>query len=330
MRLEVEARVARPSGFRLEAAFRCEADALAIIGPSGSGKTTLLAAIAGIEPGARVVLDGENWSGVPLHRRAVGLVPQEDLLFPNLSVRANLLHSPRADSLGDAPRALGIEHLLDRMPRHLSGGERRRAALARALLSRPRLLLLDEPFGGLDEPRRREAMSLLDHVRRRYRLPMVLVSHLAGEVIGLADWAVRLESGRLADSGPSAAVLRSSEALIDNYFTGEIAGRGRVRVDGIELAAMVPESASGRVRLACHAHDILLASEVPAGLSARNVFAATVVSTRSLGETVLVELESPRLRALVTPEAARALGIAPGARLFAVLKATSVVYLGPA
>ncbi len=151
MKFEIEARIPRPAGFILDASFLCEAQTVGIVGPSGSGKSTLLDAIAGIEPGARVVLDGEDVSERPLHRRDVGYVTQDALLFPHLSVRSNLLFSPRAGALGDVPAALGIERLLERMPRHLSGGERRRVALARAVLSRPRLLLLDEPFAGLDD-----------------------------------------------------------------------------------------------------------------------------------------------------------------------------------
>jgi molybdate transport system ATP-binding protein len=330
MKFEFDVRVRRSSGFTVEAAERCEAEALGLVGPSGSGKSTLLDAIAGIEPGARVILDGTDCSGLDLHRRGVGYVTQEALLFPHLSVRRNLLYSPRADSLGDVPGALGIEPLLERMPRHLSGGERRRVALARAILSRPRVLLLDEPFGGLDEPRRREAMSLLDRVRRTFRIPMILVSHLADEVIGLTDWAIRLEGGRATARGPSASVLRASETRIDNYFTATVTGRGRVRVDGIDLAAMTPETAAGEVRLACYAHDILLASDPPARISPRNVFPVTVASLAPIGEAVLVAFERPKISALLTPEAVRALDLRPGSTAVAILKATSIVYLGPA
>jgi molybdate transport system ATP-binding protein len=330
VKIEFDVRVKRPAGFRLEAAAACEAESLGIVGPSGSGKSTLLDAIAGIEPGARVVLEGRDWSDVPLHRRHIGYLTQDALLFPHLSVLENLRYSPRAADLGEIPGALGIEHLLDRRPRNLSGGERRRVALARSILSRPRLLLLDEPFGGLDETRRREAMALLADVRVRFRLPMILVSHLADEVIGLTDWTIRLEAGRIVGQGPSAAVLRGSETHIDNYLTGTVVARGRVCVDGVELAAIVPENVAGTVRLACYAHDILLARSILEGISARNVLSTTVAAIRSLSDAVLVELARPRLKALVTPEAARSLGLTPGAGVVCVLKATSLVYLGPA
>ncbi|HKE17868.1 MAG TPA: ATP-binding cassette domain-containing protein [Kofleriaceae bacterium] len=330
MKLDVEARVVRPGGFDLDAAISCEAPTVGIVGPSGSGKSTLLDAIAGIEPGARVVLDGDDVSRKPLHHRWVGYVTQDALLFPHLSVRANLLFSPRAGPLGEVPAALGIERLLDRMPRNLSGGERRRVALARAILSRPRLLLLDEPFAGLDEARRREAMSLLASLRERFRLPVILVSHVAEEIIGLAEWAVRLEAGRVVRAGPSASVLRAGETRIDNYLTGTVVGERRVRVDGVDLAAGIPSSASGEVRLACYAADIILAREPPRAISARNCFQAVVRSLTEAEEMIIVEVEPPRLRAVVTPEALRELAISPGSPVVVIAKATAFAHVGAA
>ncbi|HZE99436.1 MAG TPA: ATP-binding cassette domain-containing protein [Planctomycetota bacterium] len=197
MKLEVAVSIRRASGFTLEMSERCDADALGVVGPSGSGKSTLLQVIAGLESGARVVVDGRDLSTLPPERREIGYVPQDAALFPHLSVRRNLLYSPRATSLDDVPSALGIESLLDRMPRNLSGGERRRVALGRAILSRPRLLLLDEPMSGLDEGRRRETMGLIRDLKRRTGLPMILVSHRADEVAELTNRLLRIEAGRV-------------------------------------------------------------------------------------------------------------------------------------
>jgi len=330
VKFEFRVRVERSSGFAVDVVESCEADALGLVGPSGSGKSTLLDAIAGVEPGAEVRLDGLDWSPLPIEKREVGYVTQDALLFPHLSVRENLQYSPRAGGLGDVPEALGIAHLLDRRPRNLSGGERRRAALARAILSKPRVLLLDEPFGGLDDTRRREAMALLDQVRRTFKLPTILVSHLADEVIGLTDYAIRLEEGRVVARGPSASVLRTSETQIDNYFTGVVCGPGRVRVGAVEIAAVLPESASGALRLACYANDVLLATREPVGLSARNVFRTRITSIEATGGSRLVEIEQPRLKALLTSGAVESLSLRPGAEVFAVVKATSVAYLGRA
>jgi molybdate transport system ATP-binding protein len=330
VRFEIDAAIRRPSGFVLAARFSCEADALGLVGPSGSGKSTLLDAIAGIEKGARVVLDGADCSAVPLARRRVGYVTQDALLFPHLTVRGNLLYSPRAGPIDDVARALQIDGLLDRMPRHLSGGERRRVALARVLASRPRILLLDEPFSGLDETRRRDAMSLLSGVRRAFGIPMVIVSHRADEIIGLTDWAIRLEEGRLVAAGPGPTLLRASDTHMDNYLEGRVLDSGRICVDGVELAAMVPDRVEGRVRVACYAHDVLLGTQEPRGLSARNVLPVTVFSVPQDRDPVLVEVGPPRLRVLVTRDALESLGLGPGMPAYAVVKATSIVYLGAA
>jgi len=330
MKFDIEANVRRRSGFSLEASFTCDAGSLGIVGPSGCGKTTLLDILAGIEAGGRVSLDGEDVSKVPLHRRRVGYVAQDALLFPHMSVRRNLEYAPGADGVEDVATALGILPLLDRMPRHLSGGERKRAALARAITSRPGLLLLDEPFAGLDERRRREAMSLLDQARRRFALPMVLVSHFAEEVIALTESAVRLEAGRVVAIGTSASVLRAGETQIDNFFTGCVVGPSLVRCDDVELHAVIPADASGDVRLGCYAHDVLLATSEPKDISARNVLWTMVTAVEAAGEAVLVSLATPPVKALVTSEAAERLGLEEGKRLVVILKATAVAYLGPA
>jgi molybdate transport system ATP-binding protein len=326
--LEVDADVRR-RGFTLRASVRSGSGRLAVVGPSGSGKSTLLDVIAGIEPG-RVVLDGEDLTRVPLHRRGIGYVMQDAPLFPHLTVRANLAYGPRAGGVDRIAAQLGIAHLLDRMPRFLSGGERRRATLARAIASRPRLLLLDEPFAGLDEALRREAMSLLHGVCRETSIPMVLVSHSPAEVLGLADRALRLEGGAVVAEGPSHSLIRAGEAWIDNYLVARVLGPGRVRAGETELSVRLPEGAAGAVRLGCYAHEVLLAREAPASISARNVFPAVVEELKEAGDAVLATLADPPLRVLLTADAARELALAPGARVVAVLKSTSIAYLGAA
>lgn len=330
MRFDVSTSVRRPGGFRLEAAFACEADALGIVGPSGSGKSTLLDAIAGVEPGGRIVLDGRDRSGIPLHRRRVGYVAQDPLLFPHLDLRANLSYSPLAGPPEEVAQVLGIAHLLDRMPRNLSGGERRRAALARALLGRPEILLLDEPFSGLDAPLRREAISHLLRVRERFALPMVVVTHIAEEAAALTDWVIRLDAGRVVASGPSLSILRPGEPGIDNHFVGRVVAPNRVRVGDAELSALLPEGVSGDLRLAVYAHDILLATDLPRGVSARNGLRTTVASAVPAGGGVLVGLTGLPFKALVTPEAQAEMGLAVGSPVAVLLKATAIACLGGA
>ncbi len=322
--------VRRRGDFVLDVDETCTAQALGIVGPSGSGKSTLLDAVAGILPGGRITLDGRDISGLRLEMRNVGYVMQDPLLFPHLTVKENLTYSPRAGDISSLTDALGIGRLLDRMPLELSGGERRRVSLARAIASRPQLLLLDEPFAGLDELRRREAMALLDWVKRELGLPMILVSHVADEVIGLTDWTLRLDAGRVMSRGLSESVLEPSETRIDNYFTGLVIADGRVRVGNVEMTVLHPAGASGRVRFACYANDIVLATQVPHDLSARNLFETKIVSQTKAGRLLLIHLQDPALRVLVTPEAAGTLGLEAGRNVFAILKSSSIVYLGPA
>lgn len=317
-----------PGGFAMDAHFECETETLAIVGPSGSGKTSVLDAIAGTQRMGRVVLDGVDISHVPIHQRQMAYVTQSSLLFPHMTVGANLLYSPRAQGVKEIAAALDVAHLWDRMPRNLSGGEQRRVVLARALASRPKIILLDEPFAGLDENRRRAAMALLLEIRQTFRIPLILVSHTPGEVVGLADQAVRMEAGHVASLGSSASAVRAGEAQIDNFLVGDVVAKDRVWVGARELAVVLPAGVSGRVKLACYAHDVLLAKEMPGLISARNCFPVTVAQTEDVGGAVLVSLAELPLRALITSEAAAALDVRKGAAMVAIVKSTSLVFVG--
>lgn len=192
----------------------------ALFGPSGCGKSTLLRCIAGLNaaPGGRCVVNGEVWQDgahrLPTHRRPLGYVFQEPQLFSHLSVRANLRYgrsrATRAAHKVDEDRAidlLGIGHLLERSTERLSGGERQRIAIARALLTGPSLLLMDEPLAALDLARKNEFMPYLERLTRELDIPVVYVSHAPDEVARLADHIVALEAGRVVAAGPLAEVL---------------------------------------------------------------------------------------------------------------------------
>jgi molybdate transport system ATP-binding protein len=190
----------------LRASLRAEEPRIAIVGPSGAGKSALLRALAGLEPRARgrLAFRGETWLDsargvrVPAHRRRVGWVPQDARLFPHRSVRENLRFSGAADrEAREVAVSLGVEGLLDRRPRHLSGGEAQRVALARALLARPRLLLLDEPFAALDRARRGAVAAVLRERSEAAGLGLVLVSHDERDVASLAERVFSLSEGRI-------------------------------------------------------------------------------------------------------------------------------------
>jgi molybdate transport system ATP-binding protein len=208
-------------GFRLDCRFASDSQALALFGRSGAGKSTVLAILAGLlKPDrGRVVVDGEvlldveRGHFVPAHRRRIGMVFQDALLFPHLDVRGNLRYGLSAASagpaslFGDVVSMLGIAHLLERRPGSLSGGERQRVAIGRALLSQPRLLLLDEPLSALDIERRAEIMPYIERLRDEARCPLVYVSHAIDEVARIAREVLVLDEGRVMASGPPGEVL---------------------------------------------------------------------------------------------------------------------------
>ena len=188
--------------FDLEVTATMSARVTAIFGPSGAGKTSLLDAIAGLRPlqRGRITLDEVVLSDLPARARRIGYVPQETALFPHLSVARNIRYGGRHNE-EHVVEVLEIAHLLDRGVTALSGGEQKRVALARALLTAPRLLLLDEPLSGLDWPLRDRVMQFLQRVRDDFNVPMLYVTHDESELAAIADEVVRLDSGQqTADS----------------------------------------------------------------------------------------------------------------------------------
>jgi molybdate transport system ATP-binding protein len=211
--LHVEKRL---GDFAVAAAFEAAGPVTALFGASGSGKTSIINMIAGlIAPDrGRIELDGEplfdaaRGIDVPAHRRGIGYVFQEGRLFPHLTVRGNLDYGRWMRGLPRNPsenarivELLGIGHLLDRRPGALSGGERQRVAIGRALLMRPRLLLLDEPLASLDRARKVEIMTYLVRLRDAAGVPMIYVAHQAEELRRIATQVVAIEGGAVRAAG---------------------------------------------------------------------------------------------------------------------------------
>jgi molybdate transport system ATP-binding protein len=203
-------------GFTLRIDERVDGRVVAIVGPSGSGKTTVLEAIAGLRtPGAgriaigdRTLFSSADGIDLPARDRRVGYVPQDALLFPHMSVRGNILYGFRGGAApGNRPPVetvlamLEIETLGDRPVTALSGGERQRVAVARAIMSGPLLLLLDEPLAAVDVPLRRRIVPSLERVRDELQVPMIYVTHDRGEAAAIADWTLALDAGRVVASG---------------------------------------------------------------------------------------------------------------------------------
>ena len=222
--IELAVRLGSGDGaFRLELPRIAMARTLALFGPSGAGKTTTLDLVAGllrpevgtIRIGERVLFDHELGINLPPYTRRIGYVPQDLALFPHLNVRRNVLYGARSRGvehplearLERVAKLLEIDSLLDRRVSALSGGERQRAALARALMTAPDLLLLDEPLASLDRGLRGRIMPYLEAIRDVIGTPLIYVSHSAEEVRRVAEWAIVLERGRVVGAGPPADVL---------------------------------------------------------------------------------------------------------------------------
>ncbi len=339
----------------LDCTFEAGPGVTILFGRSGSGKTSLLNMIAGLlrpNEGSiafdeQTISDSRTGAFTPPHRRRFGTVFQDALLFPHMNVRANLDFGRRFSSAAADPRSferivemLGIGDLLERRPANLSGGEKQRVAIGRALLSNPRLLLLDEPLASLDQERKDEIMPYLERLRTQAQAPMIYVTHSMAEVTRLADRIVLLREGKIAAAGAPQDVLHRAD-LLDAAEASATAAPfdavvAHVEADGLAaldcalgriLAPAQGLAPGARLRIQILARDVLIATEKPQGLSALNVIEARVVCVRPRSAAIAdVELAcgESRLWAHVTRRSADALKLAPGALVFAIVKSVAL------
>ena len=353
------------SGFAIDATLNVElrpGSILVLFGPSGAGKTTLLRQIAGFErPDTGVIRFGDAvWcdtaAGVwhsPQSRR-LGVVFQEPTLFPHLTVRDNIGYGVRSrfSRSGDIrpgvvtetrksrsdPALLGIEHLGDRYPRSLSGGEAQRVALARALAPAPRLLLLDEPFAALDAPTRARLRRDVRALLQTLGTPAILITHDRAEALAMGDAVAVVIGGRVRQSGavndvfsgPADAEIAASlgiESVLPARVLGSADGLIEVTVGGVVLHVAERETmAPGAAAYACiRAEDVTIETRAPGQASTRNHLAARVVAMASEGPIERVTLDCGfTLDALITRRSRDELNLAPGATVTAAIKATSI------
>ncbi|WP_299748171.1 molybdenum ABC transporter ATP-binding protein [uncultured Tateyamaria sp.] len=336
----------RLGDFALDVAFEAGPGVTALFGRSGAGKTTIVNAVAGLlrPDHAQITLDGLRFDTLPVHKRRVGYVFQDARLFPHMTVADNLDYAGRYGArASDRPRIiemLGIGALLDRRPATLSGGEKQRVALGRALLSNPRLLLMDEPLAALDGPRKAEILPYLDRLKREAGVPILYVSHAVDEVARLADHMVLLAGGRVARQGPIFDVMADPAAvpLLGVREAGAVL-RARVEAHGedglstLQLAAGsvqlmgVQAPVGAAVRLRVLAQDVLLSLSRPEGLSAQNILPVTITAIRAgdgPGAAIALDAGGDALLARITARAVQTMGLREGQSVFAVIKATSV------
>ena len=349
--------------FSLDAGFTAPSKGVtALFGPSGCGKTTVLRCIAGLlrmSDGA-CEIDGEPWQDrdgtfLPTHKRPLGYVFQEASLFPHVSVRRNLMFgAPRRSdgasletiAFDEVVDLLGVAPLLDRSPRNLSGGECQRVAIGRALLSQPKLLLMDEPLSALDRATKNEIMPFLERLRDRLSLPIVYITHDIAEVERLADRIVLMDKGRVLAAGPLAelqsdpslplAMARDAAVTLDGVVEAHEARYGllTLSVPGGRFVAPALRARIGehrRIRIV--ARDVSLAREPPGPSSILNILPGRVVAAKPVESNEVLAVvalgargSGARLLSRLTRKSWEQLGLAEGVNVYAQVKA---VALGP-
>lgn len=346
--------------FQLNVALEAPSDGvIALFGRSGAGKSTLLETVAGLlRPDSgrialqdEVLFDSAAGIDVPVERRRLGVVFQSDRLFPHLSARANLLYGmPREPdrasqppSFDDVVDLLGLAGLLDRLPRTLSGGERQRVAIGRALLSKPRALLMDEPLAALDGARKAEILPMLADLRALRRVPILYVSHQMDEVVRLADTLVLISDGRVAAVGPveditsrldlrpltgrheAGSVLRGTVRALDrNWGLADV-----ILADGLRLTVPAHDLTLGAsIRVRIRARDVALSLGRPEDSSVLNTLPGIIAETSATdGPHVDIRLTlsgDQSLWARVTRKSAESLGLSPGRSVFALIKTVAI------
>ncbi|MGC8491628.1 MAG: molybdenum ABC transporter ATP-binding protein [Syntrophobacteraceae bacterium] len=346
----------RQGNFEVDATFHSEeVGVTALFGRSGAGKTSIINMVAGLAHpqeghiviGGRCLFDSKKRVNLPPEKRRIGYIFQEGRLFPHLSVRSNLTYgmhlTPGAEryvEFDQVVNLLGIEHLVDRRPARLSGGEKQRVAIGRALLTSPSILLMDEPLAALDFARKAEVLPFIARLASEFSIPILYVSHSLEEILNLADVMVVLDSGHAAASGRIEELMSRRDlqsltgytdcgavisTVVDSHHESE--GLSYLRFPGGVIKVPLLEVAIGnRVRLRIEARHVAIALVPPEHISVQNILPATVQEISNGNGAlvdVLLDIGSPLL-ARITPLALASLGLKPGLRVFAIIKSVAV------
>jgi molybdate transport system ATP-binding protein len=346
----------RLGAFALDAAFDGAGQGVTVLfGASGAGKSSVLAAVAGaltpdqgrIALDDAVLFDSAARIDTPMERRRIGWVFQDARLFPHLSVEGNLHYGQKRAPAGpiafdQVVSVLGIAPLLGRRPRDLSGGERQRVGLGRALLSQPRLLLMDEPLAALDAARRAEILPFFERIRTEFAVPILYVTHSLAEAVRLGDRMVVMDQGRVVAEGALPEVVSRTDLRLTGSATQAGAAlEGRVAAHGERLsevaaggwALRVPRldlPVGAPVRLYVLARDVMLALDPPQRISARNLLQGRIAGLQTDGDRVLARVrgEGGELLCALTPDAVEDLGLREGSPVWAVVKSVAIDGLG--
>lgn len=344
--------------FRLEANLEFRNTVTGLFGPSGSGKSTLLSVIAGlvnpqfgsVRLSGIPLFDTENGINTPPDQRRIGYVFQDGMLFPHLSVKGNLLYgynlidpALRRFHPDQIIELLEIGPLLSRRPRTLSGGEKQRVALGRALLPSPHLLLLDEPLAALDVGLKQQILPFLKRIKDEINIPMIYVSHAIGEILHLTDHLAVMEKGRILGIGPFLEVMKDEEILnlsqslgLENVIPLEVvchdpdAGYTVGRINQNELHLPFSTYLPGEtVFVTIRPEDIALATQPLSGISIQNQIPGVITGISQVGRRVLVQADiGIEILSEVTLKTLKNLGLKEGNTIYCMVKTHSISYLG--
>jgi molybdate transport system ATP-binding protein len=342
------------TGFKLDVDFDAPPGVTVLFGRSGSGKTSVIRSVAGlmrpdtcrIKLHDRVLADTDQGIQTPTHTRRLGYIFQEDRLFPHLSVQQNLVYGRRfapadrrRDDMGAIVDMLGIGHLLTRKPAGLSGGEKQRVAIGRALMAGPDLLLADEPLAALDDARKAEILPYFERLRDDLGIPILYVTHSVAEVARLATTVIALEDGRvtgqgpasemLADPGFSPAGVRAVGALLQTtVLRHHPDALTELEAGGLSLfVPRVPQAEGTPLRIRIAAQEVILSLSQPRDLSALNVIPGRIAHIRrggGPGAIVSLDTAAGPLLARITGRSMDRLGLKPGAECFAIVKSVAI------
>jgi molybdate transport system ATP-binding protein len=362
LEVRIRKRFPHPEGtFSLNVHFRALAGFTILFGASGAGKTTLLDCVAGLTTpdegrvaiGGEDLYDSERKRNVAAWKRRIGYVQQDLALFPHLTAEENVSYGlrslngvQRTQRSREILRAFRIEHLHDRKPAQISGGERQRVALARTLVTEPRALLLDEPLAALDRPTKSVILADLREWNQNRRVPILFVTHNQDEVFALGDEVVILEDGKILAQGLPHDVMRAPRletvanlAGFENVFDATVSGlhenRGtmtcRLTRGSVELETpLVHAEVGARLRVGVRAGDLLLATLEPQGLSARNVLPGTVrrLVQKDVMVSAMVDCGGTEFEVLLTLAARDSLQLNTGKTVWVVVKTHSCHLMG--
>lgn len=327
----------------------------ALFGRSGSGKTSLLRCLAGLEQPADGYLEvnGEQWQEsatgqfTPPEQRGIGYVFQEGALFPHLRVSGNLLYGyrrtakeKRTEQFETVVELLGLNSLLERLPAQLSGGEKQRVAIGRALLNNPRLLLMDEPLAALDRGHKREILPYLESLHQESRIPIIYVTHDLDELVQIADHLVLLEKGTILAQGGLEEVLSRIDlpiareadagAVIDTTLVAhdDHYHLSHLRFGGGEITvSWIDRPVGSEVRIRIHAKDVSLTLEPPGPTSILNILPGSIEAMEAHGRgrmLVRLEIGGTPLLARITRKSQQLLGLEVGSRVYAQVKSVAL------